>query len=1678
MSLGTVTADAQGAWTLTSPVLAEGVYQISAAATNAAGTVLTSASALSLTIDTTQAPPNFADLLAETDYGVSDNDNITSTGRLDIAGTAPGAVSASILVHGPMLNVAVSVTDGRWAFSLPYNVAMPETLTLYGTASDAAGNISALSPALLVITWDLVSPGVPTIALSASSDNGRSQQDGITSIATPVFEGTAEAGGVVSVRVGGVEVGTAPVDAGGNWSYTSDALTDGAHIFSVKGRDVAGNRSGASADVTVTVDTTPPAAPVLAGPASPTNARTLVLTGTGEPGAIVTLLQGANAAGTPVEVDGAGRFTISIPAPATDGSYEFSALQTDVAGLRSPTSTSVTVVFDQSVPAAPVITGLAPEADSGVSSTDSITNETRPILIGTAEPNNSVELFQGQTSLGIAAATVGGEWRLTAPALIDAAHQITATQTDAAGNVSPVSAAYTVTIDTTPPAAPNLPDLNASSDSGIASDDNITNATAPVITGIEQPDLIVELFSNVAQSLGRVSTDGNGGWSLTLGALAEGAHQITARTTDAAGNVSPPSQVLPLTLDTTAPPTPAAPALEPGTAANDTTPTLTGTGVTGDLVTISLSGLGVLGTTEVDGTGTWRFTPQTPLANGQHDLTITVADRAGNSSGASGALGLVIDATVPTLALSTPATSPHSGVFTVTATFSEAVTGFDLSDVSVGNGAASGFLALSTSRYSFDVTPSADGAVTVDVAAGSAQDTAGNDATAAAQLSVTTDGTVPTLALSTPATSPHSGVFTVTATFSEAVTGFDLSDVSVGNGAASGFLALSTSRYSFDVTPSADGAVTVDVAAGSAQDTAGNDATAAAQLSVTTDGATPVLVLSTPDDTVNGPFTVTATFSEGVEAFSLAHFVADNGTLSDFLAQSSSLYTFDVAPLAEGDVGLSITPGARFAHDRAGNWSEHPSPLTIAYDVTPPPAPPPIKLGPEPDVEGSTTTNDPTPQFSGTSEPDSLVTVFLTGGTASVRGRSAGPNGSTVLGTTVSDSVGNWVFTAPDPIPDGMYDIAVTVTDDAGNVSDAGPILTFAVDATPPDLALSTDAVSPHSGAFDVTATFSEDVTGFEVTDLVLVNGRVSQFTAVSAQVYTFTVTPEADGVVSLDVPAAVAQDLFENDNTAAEQLSLSTDTGAPGLTLSTTATSPFEGAFVVTATFTEDVTGFELADVVVANGTASIFSASSPQVYSFTVTPDTDGLVSVDVAAGAAQDGARNLSTAATQLGVSIDTTAPSVVLTGPSDTVTGPFVVTAMFDEDVTGLEQSEISVSNGTLTGFSGSGALYSLSIDPVLGQVVSVSIAAGVAQDALGHLNTVSNVFSVQAGSPVVEFDAHRDEIRQIVADQALRTLQSTVAANREMVTRARTRFMLGRRGSELPTRSDVPFDIDGTAQISNGVLSTQGTFYGLRGIGDGGIQRIVFGDFDLRRDTDGTVHAQFSGRVAWERQASAATMIGYFVGGEYGRDTIEGAFSGRNDGYGLSAGAYFVSELRRNLYTNGYVSLGVGRNNLSLSNGILDLSSSFDTQSLSLGFAMTGVVERSGYEIWPELAFDYGHTNIGLIGFTGSAYGVTDDRLMLDAGGVSVASLSFAPEVRVPLDGNLVDQSNRLLTFAPRVSCEYVRAVATRMNCGGGAEIGVAFSFEEGLSQLDAGLSLEVIGGQTRTGMQINFERNF
>ncbi len=198
--------------------------------------------------------------------------------------------------------------------------------------------------------------------------------------------------------------------------------------------------------------------------------------------------------------------------------------------------------------------------------------------------------------------------------------------------------------------------------------------------------------------------------------------------------------------------------------------------------------------------------------------------------------------------------------------------------------------------------------------------------------------------------------------------------------------------------------------------------------------------------------------------------------------------------------------------------------------------------------------------------------------------------------------------------------------------------------------------------------------------------------------------------------------------------------TSAPqpfAVVLSTTGPS-VTAAFNVTVIFNSAATGFTLSDIVVTNGVASNFSGSVA-AYTFTVTPTVPGVVTVRVPGGAAADSTGLGNTLSNLLSVnfsSTDTTPPTVVLSTSASAVTAPFVVTTTFSENVSGLLASEYSVTNGTVTALSAAGAVWSATVTPTAAGNVTVTLPAGMTQDAGGNGNLVSNTLTVSYSIPVM------------------------------------------------------------------------------------------------------------------------------------------------------------------------------------------------------------------------------------------------------------------------------------------------------------------------------------------------------
>ncbi|MFN7741302.1 MAG: Ig-like domain-containing protein, partial [Cyanobacteriota bacterium] len=292
-------------------------------------------------------------------------------------------------------------------------------------------------------------------------------------------------------------------------------------------------------------------------------------------------------------------------------------------------------------------------------------------------------------------------------------------------------------------------------------------------------------------------------------------------------------------------------------------------GTTGDVL---VSG-GTL--SAISGSGLTRTAIFTPTANASGTASITVpagsyTDAAGNSGGAGTSPVLTYDTLAPTLAITSSTAALNAGqTATITFTFSEAPTGFTAGDITSSGGVISGLAVTGDPRVytaTFTPTASSSGTASITVAAGSYTDAAGNSGGAGTTPALSYDTLAPTASISDNVAGTATGATTFIFTFSEAVTGFSTSNVTVGNGTKGTFTAVSSTVYTLVVTPTASsgGNITVDVSTTGVTDAAGNVATAPAQYTQPFDTLAPTLTItsSTAALITGQTAAITFTFSE------------------------------------------------------------------------------------------------------------------------------------------------------------------------------------------------------------------------------------------------------------------------------------------------------------------------------------------------------------------------------------------------------------------------------------------------------------------------------------------------------------------------------------------------------------------------------------------------------------------------------------------------------------------------------------------------------------------------------------------------------------------------------------------------------------------------------------------------
>ena len=275
--------------------------------------------------------------------------------------------------------------------------------------------------------------------------------------------------------------------------------------------------------------------------------------------------------------------------------------------------------------------------------------------------------------------------------------------------------------------------------------------------------------------------------------------------------------------------------------------------------------------------------------------------------------------------------------------------------------------------------------------------------------------------------------------------------------------------------------------------------------------------------------------------------------------------------------------------------------------------------------------------------------------------------------------------------------------------------------------------------AFNVTATFSADVSGFASDDVSVVNAAVDIFGGPA--VYTIRVNPTGVGDILLGVPANAATTTSGGvGNTVSNTVSVTYDATPPVVSFVDPPSGVYsDDPFDLAVTFSEVVTGFDASDVSVTN--ASVAVAGSGTTYTLTVTPDgSSGDVSIRVNAGAAQDVATNDSAASSELSLAYSTAAPNVVSTSPADDATNVGLTASIsitFDKEViagTGSIELRRLNDNAAIASFNVLSSAVSFS-----GSTVTIQPTSPMPQSADLYIYIAAGAITDPVGTQAVEYD---------------------------------------------------------------------------------------------------------------------------------------------------------------------------------------------------------------------------------------------------------------------------------------------------------------------------------------------------
>jgi hypothetical protein len=386
----------------------------------------------------------------------------------------------------------------------------------------------------------------------------------------------------------------------------------------------------------------------------------------------------------------------------------------------------------------------------------------------------------------------------------------------------------------------------------------------------------------------------------------------------------------------------------------------------------------------------------------------------------------------------------------------------------------------------------------------------------------------------------------------------------------------------------------------------------------------------------------------------------------------------------------------------------------------------------------------------------------------------------TVTYTATFTPAENFTGTASVEVPEGSY------TDLSGNLG-LGDSDTVALDTAAPSVIVDIAEASLAAGETSVvTFTFSEAITGFDESDLIIEGGSIEDLTGPVVNgdgtvTYTATFIP-ADGftgAASVEVVDGSYTDLAGNPGSGDQDL-VGVDTVLPSVVVDIVETSLIAGeTSEVTFTFSKEITGFDLDDLVVAGGEVTDLSdpvdnGDGTFTYTATFTPDADftGTASVEVPTNSYTDLAGNPGFGDSDT-VALDTSAPSVVVNITADElVAGEATeVTFTFSEAVAGFDLADVEFVGGEVTGLSGpqdngDGTFtYTATFTPAADftGTASVSVIDGSYTDLAGNVGTGgSDTVEVDTSAPSVVVNITADELVAGEATEVTFTFSEAVA----------------------------------------------------------------------------------------------------------------------------------------------------------------------------------------------------------------------------------------------------------------------------------------------------------------------------